>query len=76
MSDSKNNSISFEYREVNGERVFGSANGAILRHITVLEIGSGHVLIALVIFQDDSWVKMNFTCKPLCTVSCIVYFLP
>ena len=49
----------FEYREVNGERVFGPANGAIWWQITVRKIGSGHVLIALVIFQDGSWVKMK-----------------
>jgi hypothetical protein len=55
----------FEYREVNGERVFGPANGAIWWQITVRHIGSGHVLIALVIFQDGSWVKMNLTCEPL-----------
>jgi hypothetical protein len=55
----------FEYREVNGERVFGPANGAIWWQITVRQIGSGHVLIALVIFQDGSWVKMNLTCEPL-----------
>jgi len=55
----------FEYREVNGERVFGPANGAIWWQITVRYIGSGHVLIALVIFQDGSWVKMNLTCEPL-----------
>ena len=55
----------FEYREVNGERVFGPANGAIWWQITVRHIGSGHVLIALVIFQDGSWVRMNLTCEPL-----------
>jgi len=55
----------FEYREVNGERVFGPANGAIWWQITVRQIGSGHVLIALVIFQDGSWVRMNLTCEPL-----------
>ena len=55
----------FEYREVNGERVFGPANGAIWWQITVRQIGSGHVLIALIIFQDGSWVKLNLTCEPL-----------
>ena len=55
----------FEYREVNGERVFGPANGAIWWQITVRQIGSGHVLIAIVIFQDGSWVRMNLSCEPL-----------
>jgi hypothetical protein len=55
----------FEYREVDGERVFGPANGAIWWQITVRHIGSGHVLIAIVVFQDGSWVKMNLTCEPL-----------
>ena len=36
----------FEYREVDGERVFGPANGATWWRITVRKIGSGHVLIA------------------------------
>jgi hypothetical protein len=37
----------FEYREVDGECVFGPANGAIWWQITVRQIGSGHV-----VFQD------------------------
>ena len=55
----------FEYREENGERVFGPANSAIWWQITVRQIGSGNVLIAIVVFQDGSWVKMNMTCEPL-----------
>ena len=55
----------FEYREVNGERVFGPANGAIWWQITVRQIGSGHVLIVIVVFLDGSWVKMNVSCEPL-----------
>jgi hypothetical protein len=55
----------FEYREVNGERVFGPANGAIWWQITVRQIGSGHVLIAIVVFQDGSWVRMHLSCEPL-----------
>ena len=54
----------FEFREENGERVFGLANGAIWWQISVRQIGSGHVLIAIVVFQDGSWVKMNMTCEP------------
>ncbi len=48
----------FEYREVEGQRVFGPAIGAIRWQITVRQIGSGHVLIAIVIFQD---VPMRYT---------------
>ena len=55
----------FEYREKNGERMFGPANGGIWWQITVRQIGSGHVLIAIVVFQDGSWVKMNLSCEPL-----------
>ena len=54
----------FKYREVNGERVFGPANGAIWWQITVRQIGSGHVPIT-VVFQDGSWVRMNLSCEPL-----------
>ena len=55
----------FEYREVDGERVFGPANGAIWWQITVRRIGRGHVLIAIIIFQDGSWVRTNLSCEPL-----------
>ena len=58
-----------EYRECNGERIFGPANGGLWWQITVRKIGQGHVLIALVVFQDgswpESWVKMNLSCEPL-----------
>ncbi len=57
--------LRFEYRKVDGERVFGPANGAIWWQITVRQIGSGHVLIAIVVFQDGSWVKSNLSCEPL-----------
>ncbi len=55
----------FEYRQKNGKNLFGPANGAIWWQITVRQIGSGHVLIAIVIFQDGSWVKLNLSCEPL-----------
>ena len=29
------------------------------------QIGTGHVLLAIVVFQDGSWVKMNLSCEPL-----------
>jgi hypothetical protein len=51
--------LHFEYREKKGERMFGPANGSIWWQITVSQIGSGHVLIAIVVFQDGSWVEMN-----------------
>jgi hypothetical protein len=57
--------LHFEYRECNGERIFGPANGGLWWQITVRKIGQGHVLIALVVFQDGSWVKMNLSCEPL-----------
>ena len=57
--------LHFEYRECNGERIFGPANGGLWWQITVRKIGQGHVLIALVVFQDGSWVKMNLSCGPL-----------
>jgi hypothetical protein len=66
--------LHFEYREMNGERIFGPANGGIWWQITVRRIGQGHVLIALVVFQDGSWVKMNLTCEPLygpCKAYCL-----
>jgi hypothetical protein len=57
--------LHFEYRECNGERIFGPANGGLWWQLTVRKIGQGHVLIALVVFQDGSWVKMNLSCEPL-----------
>ena len=57
--------LHFEYKEVDGERVFGAANGGIWWQITVRQIGAGHVLLALIVFQDGSWVKMNLSCEPL-----------
>jgi hypothetical protein len=57
--------LHFEYRECNGERIFRPANGGLWWQITVRKIGQGHVLIALVVFQDDSCVKMNLSCEPL-----------
>jgi hypothetical protein len=57
--------LHFEYRECNGERIFGPANGGLWWQITVRKIGQGHVLIALVVFQDGSWVKLNLSCEPL-----------
>ncbi len=55
----------FEYQEVNGERRYGPANGAIWWQITVRQMGKGHVLVALIIFQDGSWVKINLSCEPI-----------
>ena len=57
--------LHFEYKEIDGERVFGAANGGIWWQITVRQIGTGHVLLAIVVFQDGSWVKMNLSCEPL-----------
>jgi hypothetical protein len=57
--------LHFEYKEINGERVFGAANGGIWWQITVRQIGTGHVLLAIIVFQDGSWVKMNLSCEPL-----------
>ena len=57
--------LHFEYREVDGERIFGAANGGIRWQITVRQIGAGHILVAIVVFQDGSWVKMNISCEPL-----------
>ncbi len=34
--------LHIEYREVNGKRMFGSANGGIWWQITVQKIGQGH----------------------------------
>ena len=53
----------FEYREVNGERRHGQANGAIWWKITVRQIGKGHVLVSIIISKDGSWVKMNLSCE-------------
>jgi hypothetical protein len=57
--------LHFEYREVDGKRMFGAANGGIWWQITVRHIGAGHFLIAIVVFQDGSWVKKNLSCEPL-----------
>ena len=57
--------LHFEYRECNGARIFGPSNGGLWCQITVRKIRQGHVLIALVVFQDGSWVKMNLSCEPL-----------
>ena len=64
----------FEYEEVNGERRYGPANGAIWWQITVRQIGNGHVLVALIIFQDGSWVKMNLSCEPIYgEMDCLIF---
>jgi hypothetical protein len=64
----------FEYREVNGERRYGPANGAIWWQITVRQIGKGHVLVAIIIFQDGSWVKMNLSCEPIYgELDCLIF---
>ena len=43
--------------------------------ITVRQIGSGHVLIALVVFQDGSWVRMNLPCEPLYgKLDCLIWY--
>jgi hypothetical protein len=55
----------FEYQDVNGERRYGPADGAIWWRIAVRQVGKGHVLVALIIFQDGSWVKMNLSCEPI-----------
>ena len=57
--------LHFEYKEIDGERVFGAANGGIWWQITVRQIGAGHVLLALIVFQDGSWVKMSLSCEPI-----------
>ena len=45
--------------------IFGAANGGIWWQITVRQIGAGHILVAIVVFQDGFWVKMNLSCEPL-----------
>ena len=55
----------FEYREVDDERVFEPANWDFWWQITVHQIGSGQVLIAIGFFQDRSWVRMNLSCESL-----------
>ncbi len=57
--------LHFEFREADGQRVFGAANGGIWWQITVRQIGAGHILVAIVVFQDGSWVKQNLSCEPL-----------
>ena len=58
-------SSGFEYKEIDGERVVGAANGGIWWQITVRQIGAGHVLLALIVFQDGSWVKLSLSCEPI-----------
>jgi hypothetical protein len=60
--------LQFEYRVVDGEHVFGPADGAMWWQIIALQIGSGNVLIAIVVFQDGSWVK-RISPVSRCTVS-------
>ncbi len=55
----------FEYRECNGEHMFGRAYGGLWWQITIRKIGQGHIIIAFVVFQDCSCVKLNIICKPL-----------
>jgi hypothetical protein len=50
---------------MNGERLFGPVDGAIWWQNIWRQIESGHVLIAIVSFQDESWVKLNLSCEPL-----------
>jgi hypothetical protein len=48
---------------------------AIWWQITVRQIGSGHVLIALVVFQDGSWVRTNLSCEPLYgKLDCLIWY--
>ncbi len=57
--------LHFEYREMNGGPMFGPATGGIWWQIAVRKIGQDHVLIALVVFQDGSCVKLNLIWEPL-----------
>ncbi len=57
--------LHFEYREKDGKRVFGAANGGIWWQITARQIDAGHVLLAIIVFQDGSWVKMSISREPL-----------
>ncbi len=42
--------------------------------ITVRQIGKGHVLVALIIFQNGSWVKINLSCEPIYgEMDCLIF---
>ncbi len=65
ISDSKISSIFGSNTKVNGVRSYGPANGAIWWQTTVRQIRKGHVLVALIFFQDGSWVKINLSCEQI-----------
>ena len=57
VDDVRNNGyqyLSFELLERNGDRVFGPANLGVWWQINAHEVGSGNVLLALIVFNDAS----------------------
>ena len=53
--------LSFELLEQNGQRVFKPANSGIWWQISASELGSENVLLAFVVFKDES-IAMH-TCQ-------------
>jgi hypothetical protein len=57
--------VSFEMHERGGVRIFGAANGGVWWQLNVQLIGPKNVLIWIIIFTDDSWIKKGITCEAL-----------
>ena len=55
--------LSFELLERNGQRVFGPANSGVWWQINARDVGTNIVLVALVVFEDESFAMQ--CCEPL-----------
>ena len=62
--------LSFELLERNGQRVFGPSNSEVWWQINAREVGSDKVLLALVVFEDESFAMQ--CCEPLYGISAVM----
>jgi hypothetical protein len=60
----------FDLRELNGCRVFGPANGSLWWQINQERVSEDRVLLGLVVFIDESYIKKSMSCEGV--VSCIL----
>ena len=55
--------ISYEPVERDGVRYFTNANGCVWWQINVHLIGPDHVLLGLIAYTDESWMKKSLSCS-------------
>ena len=63
--------LSFELLERNGQRVFGPANSGVWWQINARVVGSDNVLVALVVFEDESYATNG--CEPLYGIFAVMF---